>query len=193
MMWAIVLMQVTVMFFCTSMLNALSLDFSALRSGENKQLQAQVKHVRTYTTRRLEIGGKFAKVEGRNKTYEVYIAQSSSVWKAIVVESDARRYHSHNTFALGTGLGYKGFSATGGARVEYKSTRNTFARGALKYVRKWKWVNLTGHLEGLSDGNNERIDHKLEVKIPHKHIYVAFRTERVRSVSTDIISFGVTF
>jgi hypothetical protein len=193
MMRAIVLIQVVMMFFCVSPINALSLDFSALRSGENKQLQAQVKHVRTSTTSRLEIGGKFAKVEGRNETYEAYIAQSSSIWKAVVVESDVRRYHSHDTFALGTGLGYKGFSATGGARVEYKSTRSTLARGTLKYVRKWKWINLTGSLEGLSDGKNERLDHKFGVKVPHKYIYIALRTERVRSVSTDGISFGVVF
>ena len=190
---AIVFAHVFVMFWNTGPISAFSLDVSALRSGENKQLQAQVKHVQEYPRARLEIGGKYAKVEGRAETYEAYIAQSTGVWKAIVVESDARRYHSHDTFALGTGVGYKGFSATGGARVEYKSTRNTFARGALKYVKELKYLRFTGSLEGLSDGKNERLDHKLGVKIPHKNVYVALRSERVRSVSTDGISFGVTF
>ena len=189
----IAFIHAAVLFFGAGPLNAVSLDVSALRSGENKQIQAQVKHVREYPQARLEIGGKYAKVEGRAETYEAFIAQSTNVWKAIVVDSDARRYHSHDTFALGTGFGYAGFSVTGGARVEYKGTRNTLARGVVKYVRTLSFLRFSGSLEGLTDGNNERLDHKLSFKIPHNNVYVALRTERVRSVSTECISFGVTF
>jgi hypothetical protein len=176
--------------------DALSIDASALSSGENRQVQGQVAHIAEYERSTFESGAKYAKVRGRDQTYELWVAQTTKWACGFRVQSDTRRYQSHDSFSSALGFGWSAFILAAGARVDYKDGRDTFGKLALSAQRGTGVLKLSARAEALQSTDNFRLDYqgqaRFQLGLITQRLYVAARVEEVRSVKSAGISLGVS-
>jgi hypothetical protein len=170
--------------------DALSIDASALLSADSRQVQARGQHLQAWDRSTFDAGAQYARTRGRPETYEVWLAQQTRWAHGIAVESDTRRYQTHDTFSAAVGYGRAWFTATSGVRVEYRNGRETFAKAAVTAKHNRGPLSLLAWAEALY-GDSRRIDYKGQVRYRATgRLYLAARAEEVRSVRTAGISLG---
>jgi len=171
-------------------LRAMSLDGIARVDGDTRMLQVDAAHLEAFDRGTFESGLRYAKTRGRTRTYELYMAQATFWPNGVRIESDQRRYQTHDTFSAGFGWGRDWLTATGGARVEYKEGRDTFAKCTVIAKGKYRATSASARIEGLHNGSNGRIDAILSGKLQSGKKYLAGQVQRIRSVNTYGLSFG---
>ena len=110
------ILVVAIQAFLVGVIWGASVDLSAISTPETRSLFVSGKHLHSFygingeKNSQVDVGGKYAHIEGRDPTYSAGIGSSFFFPSGINVDSDLQYYHSHTTFAGGTGLGYKALS-----------------------------------------------------------------------------------
>tara|TARA_R110000824_G_scaffold7698_1_gene34811 strand:- start:15605 stop:16219 length:615 start_codon:yes stop_codon:yes gene_type:complete len=194
-------------FFSPMHLHGLGVDLSAISTSQTRSVFASGKHLHKFydadgeKTSQVDVGGKYARTEGRDPTYSAGIGSAFFFPVGLIMESDFRYYQSHTTFAGGAGVGYRVFTFGAGTRIEFpdEGGRETFLRmlAVCRYTKKIKGREVSFVLKGeglRSKGDNERIDYWTEARYRMgKHMNIGLRFERVRGDKTQAAVLGLSF
>lgn len=184
-----------------------SVDLSAISTTDTRSLFVSGKHLHSFygtsggKSSQVDIGGKYAHVEGRDPTYSAGIGGSFFFPSGINVDSDLQYYHSHTTFAGGAGAGYKALSLGTGVRVEFTDggIRETFLRGfaVVRYTRSVGGRELKILLEGEGLGsrdNKRRFDYWTDLRYAiGRHVNIGARLENIRGERTRVAVLGLNY
>ncbi|MFH2098489.1 MAG: hypothetical protein ABIJ95_03185 [Pseudomonadota bacterium] len=180
-------------------IEALEIDVAASsiddpdRDEAQRQIVATGAQKVTWSRTTLALSGKYIRSDGRPAAYEI-AARSTARWQnGLTLTLDAIRLQTHDTFSGGLGVGAGWFSLTAGARAEYRSGRDTFAKLALDATPTLGILEVGGHLEMLGNGQDGRVDYRIEARVPSGHFYAAVRHSRIRRVRENTLSLGVHF
>lgn len=174
--------------------DALSVDVSALSTSTARQVFASAGHISHHDKGVTEVGGKYAKTQGRPHVWEMGISSILNLTNTLRLDTDNRIYHSHTTYSGGLGLGYGIWSFTAGARVEHESgtdARSVFGRLAGQAKWSFRFMALSARLEGLFKGGESRTDYKTAFKFQGERFYTALRLEEVRDVKLQGVALGI--
>ena len=186
------LLAVAMMFF-TVQAHAVSIDVSALKTGESGQIIAVGNHIQQNPKSMMNVGGRYAKTEGRDADWDMGVSSEFYYPYGIRSEGEFRYFQDRTTYASGLGFGQGFLTLVGGFRIDSPddAPRQTYGRFSAVFRGKYKGVAFSARAEALrASADDNRLDYKAEGKYQWEHLYLAARVEELRHRKLQGLSFG---